>query len=44
MGLAPEPIHGVAADFFLSFIDILFSDPYCFTLQDEWPVVADIVV
>ena len=42
MGLAAEPIHGVAAAHFISLTDIFSSDRHRLSLWDEWPVVAGI--
>jgi len=43
MGLAGEPIHGVATALFVLLTDIVSSDRHCSMLSDEWPVVAAIV-
>jgi hypothetical protein len=43
MGLAAEPICGLAATLFVSLTDILSSDQHHLWLWDERPVVAGVV-
>jgi len=43
MGLAADPIRGVATALLVSLTDILSSNRHRLRLWDEWPVVAGIV-